>query len=138
MRRRVRRNQTDDAPLPPAVDAERGDVDDEIVGAARAAEEALDELEPRILSTDHGDRLIMVDAAAVSRSAAGGFGGGFEVLAYLARLRLVSPMPAIVPSARRAVMPEMKTSRPFAGTSMACEKWPDGCRILSLRICRCS
>src|SRR5712692_4258959 len=40
-----------------------------------------------------------------------------------------SPMPAMVPSARRDVMPEMKTSRPRASVTMACEKWPFGWRI---------
>jgi hypothetical protein len=37
-------------------------------------------------------------------------------------------MPAIVPSARRAVMPEMKSNRPRASTIVAWEKWPDGWR----------
>src|SRR5262249_31233102 len=48
----------------------------------------------------------------------------------------MSPMPAIEPSARRAVMPEMNTSLPFASTVVACEKCPLGWRILSLLICR--
>src|SRR3954469_19740121 len=47
----------------------------------------------------------------------------------------MSPTPAIVPSARRAVMPEMKTSRPFASITVACEKTPLGWRNLSDRIC---
>src|SRR5262245_38796590 len=47
----------------------------------------------------------------------------------------ISPMPAIVPSARREVMPEMKTMRPRASTMVACEKWPDGCRIFADVIC---
>src|SRR6516162_7359156 len=46
-----------------------------------------------------------------------------------------SPMPAIVPSARRAVMPEMKTMRPRAATIVAWEKWPDGWRIFAEVIC---
>src|SRR4051812_3946128 len=47
----------------------------------------------------------------------------------------MSPTPAIVPSARRAVMPEMKTSRPFASIAVACENTPLGWRSLSERIC---
>src|SRR6516225_6702756 len=46
-----------------------------------------------------------------------------------------SPMPAIVPSGRRAVMPEMKTMRPRASTMVAWEKWPDGWRIFAEVIC---
>src|SRR6516162_3647676 len=46
-----------------------------------------------------------------------------------------SPMPAIVPSGRRAVMPEMKTMRPRAATIVAWEKWPDGWRIFAEVIC---
>src|SRR6266404_2875980 len=44
-------------------------------------------------------------------------------------------MPAIVPSARREVMPEMNTRRPRASTMVAWEKWPDGWRILAEVIC---
>src|SRR5215469_8881005 len=47
----------------------------------------------------------------------------------------MSPMPAIVPSGRRAVMPEMKTMRPRASTMVAWEKWPDGWRIFDDVIC---
>jgi hypothetical protein len=47
----------------------------------------------------------------------------------------MSPTPAIVPSARRAVMPEMNTSRPFASIAVACENTPLGWRSLSERIC---
>jgi len=47
----------------------------------------------------------------------------------------ISPMPAIVPSARREVMPEMKTMRPRASTIVAWEKWPDGWRIFFDAIC---
>src|SRR5262245_26386470 len=47
----------------------------------------------------------------------------------------ISPMPAIVPSARRAVMPEMNTSRPRASSMGAWEKWPDGWRIFAEVIC---
>jgi len=104
----------------------------------RAAEEALDELERGSSGTDHGDRVDHGRCRRGEPKCAGGFGGGFEVLAYLARLRLDVADARDRAVGARAVMPEMKTSRPFAGTSMACEKWPDGCRILSLRICRCS
>src|SRR6185369_11040975 len=45
------------------------------------------------------------------------------------------PMPAIVPSARRAVMPEMNTRRPRASIMVACEKCPLGWRSLLLVIC---
>src|SRR3954453_16685299 len=47
----------------------------------------------------------------------------------------MSPTPSIVPSSRRAVMPEMKTSRPFASIIVACENTPLGWRSLSDRIC---
>src|SRR5712691_1899561 len=47
----------------------------------------------------------------------------------------ISPMPAIVPSGRRAVMPEMKTMRPRASTMVAWEKCPLGWRILDEVIC---
>src|SRR5262245_43121977 len=47
----------------------------------------------------------------------------------------ISPMPAMLPSARRAVMPEMKTSRPRASIMVAWEKWPDGWRIFDEVIC---
>src|SRR5215831_20025876 len=47
----------------------------------------------------------------------------------------MSPMPAIVPSGRRAVIPEMKTMRPRASTMVAWEKWPDGWRIFDDMIC---
>src|SRR5215216_3918178 len=43
----------------------------------------------------------------------------------------ILPMPATDPSARRAVIPEMKTSRPFASTTVACEKTPLGFRMAS-------
>src|SRR4051812_37954060 len=48
----------------------------------------------------------------------------------------MSPTPAIVPSARREVIPEINTSLPFASIAIAWEKCPDGWRILSLWICR--
>ena len=38
----------------------------------------------------------------------------------------MSPMPAIDPSGRRAVIPEMKTSFPFASTTVAWENTPAG------------
>src|SRR5947207_1714900 len=44
----IGRDQADDAPLPQPVDAEGGDVDDPIVGAAGAAEEALDQRKPLV------------------------------------------------------------------------------------------
>src|SRR5262245_37385438 len=47
----------------------------------------------------------------------------------------ISPIPAIVPSARRAVIPEMKTIRPRASIMVAWEKWPDGWRIFDEVIC---
>src|SRR5215510_384480 len=47
----------------------------------------------------------------------------------------ISPTPAMLPSARRAVMPEMKTSRPRASIMVAWEKWPDGWRIFDEVIC---
>src|SRR5262245_9345523 len=47
----------------------------------------------------------------------------------------ISPMPAMLPSARRAVMPEMKTIRPRASIMVAWEKWPDGWRIFDEVIC---
>jgi len=37
-----------------------------------------------------------------------------------------SPMPAIDPSGRRDVMPEMNTSLPRASMTVACEKCPFG------------
>jgi hypothetical protein len=40
------RNALDDAPLPPAVDAEGGDIHHQVVGAAGAAEETLDQRKP--------------------------------------------------------------------------------------------
>src|ERR1700724_3135158 len=45
----------------------------------------------------------------------------------------MSPMPAIVPSTRRDVMPEMNTMVPRA--AIACEKWPLGWRIRGDTIC---
>src|SRR5690606_954576 len=44
-----------------------------------------------------------------------------------------SPIPAIVPSALRAVMPEMKTMRPWASMAVAWENTPGGVRSFSLR-----
>src|SRR6266545_5703481 len=48
----------------------------------------------------------------------------------------MSPIPAIVPSARREVIPEMNTSVPRASMVVACEKTPLGCRRRSLVIWR--
>src|SRR6266705_871380 len=47
----------------------------------------------------------------------------------------ISPMPAIEPSARRAVMPEMNTGVPSAATAVAWEKWPLGWRSFFETIC---
>src|SRR5712691_2582015 len=44
---------------------------------------------------------------------------------------VMSPTPAIVPSERRAVIPETKTSRPFASTTVAWENTPVGFLIRS-------
>jgi hypothetical protein len=44
-------------------------------------------------------------------------------------------MPAMLPSARRDVMPEMNTSRPRASIIVACEKCPEGWRIFDDVIC---
>jgi hypothetical protein len=44
-------------------------------------------------------------------------------------------MPAIVPSARRDVMPDMNTRRPRASTMVAWEKCPVGWRIFDEVIC---
>ena len=46
--------------------------------------------------------------------------------------RAREPIPAIVPSGRRAVIPEMKTSLPWASITVACENTPLGVRILSV------
>src|SRR5690242_13725287 len=46
----------------------------------------------------------------------------------------ISPMPAMLPSARRAVMPEMNTNRPVPSIAVACEKTPLGWRSLGLEI----
>jgi hypothetical protein len=46
--RGARRDFADDAPLPQLVDAEGGDIDDDVVRVAGAAEKPLDEREPRI------------------------------------------------------------------------------------------
>jgi hypothetical protein len=40
----------------------------------------------------------------------------------------------MVPSGRRAVIPEMKTNRPVASMAVACEKTPFGCRSFGLDI----
>src|SRR5262249_40364108 len=48
---------------------------------------------------------------------------------------LMSPMPAMLPSGRRAVMPETNTKRPVASTAVACEKTPLGWRSFGLEIC---
>src|SRR5271165_2833668 len=47
----------------------------------------------------------------------------------------ILPMPAMVPSAHRAVMPEMKTKRPRAAIEVAWEKCPLGLRIFEEVIC---
>src|SRR5215467_1386114 len=48
---------------------------------------------------------------------------------------VMSPMPAMLPSVRRAVMPEMNTNRPVASTAVAWEKTPLGWRSFGLEIC---
>jgi hypothetical protein len=67
-----------------------------------------------------------IDPADVVDRAAGGLGGGFQVSQTWRVCASMSPTPAIVPSARREVMPEMKTSRPRASIIVACEKCPLG------------
>src|SRR5262245_31674639 len=47
---------------------------------------------------------------------------------------VMSPMPAMVPSGRRAVIPETKTSRPLASITVAWEKTPLGLRSFGLDI----
>src|SRR5262245_46233066 len=47
----------------------------------------------------------------------------------------ISPTPALVPSARRDVMPEMKTMVPRAAIAVAWEKCPLGWRLLLETIC---
>src|SRR5215467_12507027 len=47
---------------------------------------------------------------------------------------VMSPMPAMLPSVRRAVMPEMNTNRPVASTAVAWEKTPLGWRSFGLEI----
>src|SRR5215475_8116361 len=47
----------------------------------------------------------------------------------------MSPIPAMVPSGRREVIPEMNTSRPCASAIVAWEKWPLGWRIFGDVIC---
>src|SRR5450830_1723943 len=47
---------------------------------------------------------------------------------------VISPMPAMLPSGRRAVMPDMNTKRPVASIAVAWEKTPFGCRSLGLEI----
>src|SRR5262245_8434655 len=41
---------------------------------------------------------------------------------------VMSPMPAMLPSGRRAVIPETNTKRPVASMAVACEKTPFGWR----------
>src|SRR6266849_750174 len=41
---------------------------------------------------------------------------------------VMSPMPAMLPSGRRAVMPDTNTKRPVASIAVACENTPFGCR----------
>ena len=44
-------------------------------------------------------------------------------------------MAAMLPSGRRAVIPEMKTNRPVASIAVACENTPFGWRSFGLLIC---
>src|ERR1051325_3657107 len=46
----------------------------------------------------------------------------------------MSPMPAMLPSGRRAVMPDTKTRRPVASTAVAWENTPLGWRSFGLEI----
>ena len=73
-----------------------------------------------------------VDAADIVKRAACRLHRRLDVLADLSGLRRDVADPAIVPSGLRAVIPEMKTSRPFASITVACEKTPIGFRILSV------
>src|SRR5690348_9067843 len=47
---------------------------------------------------------------------------------------VMSPIPAMLPSGRRAVMPETNTSRPVASTAVAWENTPLGWRSFGLEI----
>src|SRR5258708_19336303 len=47
---------------------------------------------------------------------------------------VMSPMPAMLPSGRRAVMPDTNTKRPVASIAVACEKTPFGWRSLGVAI----
>src|SRR5882724_9618745 len=47
----------------------------------------------------------------------------------------MSPMPAMLPSGRRAVMPDTNTKRPVASIAVACEKTPVGWRSFGDMIC---
>src|SRR5215831_14972470 len=47
---------------------------------------------------------------------------------------VMSPMPAMLPSGRRAVMPETNTRRPVASIMVACENTPVGWRSFGLEI----
>src|SRR6202162_468846 len=48
---------------------------------------------------------------------------------------VISPVSQMLPSGRRAVMPDMNTNRPVASIAVAWEKTPFGCRSLGLEIC---
>src|SRR5215470_8142679 len=48
---------------------------------------------------------------------------------------VMSPMPAMLPSGRRAVMPETNTKRPDASIAVAWENTPLGWRSFGLEIC---
>jgi hypothetical protein len=74
-----------------------------------------------------------IDPADIGERAAGGLDRGpaasIAVLTFSHTCRVcasMSPMPAMPPSALRATMPEMNTSRPRASTTIPCEKWPLG------------
>src|SRR5215831_5969711 len=47
---------------------------------------------------------------------------------------VMSPTPAMLPSGRRAVMPETNTKRPVASIAVACENTPFGWRSFGLEI----
>ena len=78
---------------------------------------------------------IDVDADNIIQCAAGFLDCGLHVLADLPGLHLDIAESGDVPSAMRAVMPEMKTRVPFAAIAVACEKCPFGCRSFFETIC---
>ena len=78
---------------------------------------------------------IDVDPTDVVERAARGFDRGLDILADLLRLLGDVADPAMLPSGRRAVIPEMKTKRPVASIAVAWENTPFGWRSFGLKIC---